>query len=103
MTNPLTVAFKRTGKPRLLLDCRHINQYLIQYKYKYEDINTALEMLDLGSYVFSYDLEGALFSYDLEGSYHHISIKSEHTQNLGFSITIDKVTRYFVFCVLPFG
>ena len=35
--------------------------------------------------------------------YHHISIKSEHTQNLGSSITIDKVTRYFVFCVLPFG
>ena len=41
VTNPLTVAFNRTGKPRLVLDCRHINQYLIQYKYKYEDINTA--------------------------------------------------------------
>ena len=94
VTNPLTVAFNRTGKPRLVLDCRHINQYLIQYKYKYEDINTALEMFDLGSY---------LFSYDLKGAYHHISIKSEHTQYLGFSITIDKVTRYFVFCVLPFG
>ena len=56
VTNPLTVAFNRTGKPRLVLDCRHINQYLIQYKYKYEDINTALEMFDLGSYLFSYDL-----------------------------------------------
>ena len=50
VTNPLTVAFNRTGKPRLLLDYRHINQYLIQYKY--EDINTALEMFDLGSYFF---------------------------------------------------
>ena len=31
VTNPLTVAFNRTGKPRLVLDCGHINQYLIQY------------------------------------------------------------------------
>ena len=29
VTNPLSVAFNRTGKPRLLLDCRHINHYLI--------------------------------------------------------------------------
>ena len=51
-------------------------------------------MFDLGSY---------LFSYDFKGAYHHISLKSEHTHYLGFSITFDKVTGYFVLCVLPFG
>ena len=34
VTNPLTVALNSTGKPMLVLDCRHINHYLIQYKYE---------------------------------------------------------------------
>ena len=68
VVNPLTVAFSKTGKERLVLDCRHINEFLIQYKFKYEDINVAMQMFEKGYY---------LFSYDLKGAYHHIMIKSE--------------------------
>ncbi|XP_052251470.1 uncharacterized protein LOC127858378 [Dreissena polymorpha] len=37
--NPLTVAYNRSGKPRLVLDCRHINPCLHLFKIKFDDIN----------------------------------------------------------------
>ena len=36
--NPLTVAYIMNGKPRLVLDCRHINEKLHKFKLKYEDM-----------------------------------------------------------------
>ena len=38
VVNPPTVAYSKSGKPRLVLDCRLINQYLHLFKFKYEDI-----------------------------------------------------------------
>ena len=55
VVNPLTVAYGKTDKPRLVLDCRHINQYLIQSKFKYQDVHTAKVMFDVGSFLFSFD------------------------------------------------
>ena len=63
--NPLTVAFNKSGKPRLVLDCRHINPHLHKYKFKYEDDKVAREMFDVGDFIFSYVLRYA---------YHHIDI-----------------------------
>ena len=37
IVNPLTVAFSKSSKPRLVLDCRHINTHLHKYRFKYED------------------------------------------------------------------
>lgn len=37
VVNPLSVAYNRNGKPRLVLDCRHINQYLHLFRIKFED------------------------------------------------------------------
>ncbi|VDI74252.1 Hypothetical predicted protein [Mytilus galloprovincialis] len=36
VVNPLTVAGNKS-KLRLVLDCRHINPHLYQFRYKYED------------------------------------------------------------------
>ena len=47
-----------------------------------------------------FDLDFYLFCFDLKGAYHHISLKSDQTIYVGFSITEGRVTRYFVF--LPF-
>ena len=85
--NPLTVAFNKSSKPRLVLDCRHINPHLFRYKFKYEDGNVARELLQKGDFIFSYDLKSA---------YHHITIFSEHQQYLGFSWRFDGVENYFV-------
>ncbi|VDI76235.1 Hypothetical predicted protein [Mytilus galloprovincialis] len=92
--NPLTVAFNRLQKPRLVLDCRHINSCIHQFKFKFEDASVARELFEKGDY---------LFRYDLKSAYHHIEIREEHKQYLGFSWIIDGVANYFVFNVLPFG
>ena len=57
--NPLTVAFSNSSKPRLVLDCRHINPHLHQYRFKYGDGKVAREMFDVGDFIFSYDLKSA--------------------------------------------
>lgn len=92
--NPMTVAYGKSGKPRLVLDCRHINQYLITYKLKYEDIHTALKMFDLNPY---------LFCFDLKSAYHHNSIKSDQITYLGIFVIDIGRTKYYVYCLLPFG
>ena len=35
VVNPWTVAYNRAVKPKLVLDCRHLNQFLAQYKFKF--------------------------------------------------------------------
>ena len=67
VVNPLTVAYNRKGKPRLVLAYRHINQFMHTFKYKYEDIKVAEYMFEPGSF---------LFTYDLKSTYHSICINS---------------------------
>ena len=42
--NPLTVV--EGDKPRLVLDLRHVNEYLIKQKFQYENLTTLSEMLE---------------------------------------------------------
>ena len=90
VVNPLTVADGRSGKKRLVLDCRHINMYLHKFKYRYEDANTAMNMFNVGDVGFNFDLTSA---------YHHIQMFSRHRKYLGFYWK----SKYYVFKVLPFG
>ncbi|VDI59227.1 Hypothetical predicted protein [Mytilus galloprovincialis] len=94
IVNPLTVAFNKSSKPRLVLDCRHINPHLFKYRFKYEDCKVARELFKENDFIFSYDLKSA---------YHHLEIFKEHQQYLGFSWLFDNTVKYFVFAVLPFG
>jgi len=90
VVNPLTVAYSKSGKPRLVLDCRHVNPNLFQFRFKYEDSNTARKIFEKGDFVFSYDLSSA---------YHHLSIFADHRTYLGFQWC----NKFYVFNVLPFG
>ena len=74
--NPLTVAFNKSSKPRLVLDCGDINPHLHKYRLKYEDGKVAREMFDVGDFIFSYYLKSA---------YHHIEIFEEHQQYFDFA------------------
>ena len=94
VVNPLTVAFNKSSKPRLVLDCRHINPHLFKFRFKYEDTKLAREIFH------QYDF---LYGYDLKSAYHHIEIVELHREYLGFAWEIDGANRYFVFNVLPFG
>ena len=94
VVNPLTVAYNRADKPRLVLDCRHINPFLHLFKVKFEDIKIAETIFERNSFVFTYDLKGA---------YHHIDIFAEHRTYLGFSLSENGVQKFYVFNSLPFG
>lgn len=94
VVNPLTVAKHRNGKPRLVLDCRHINPHFHKFKYMYEDASIAKEMLKKGDFIFTSALKSAC---------HHIEIFNEHRGFLGLSLEIDGKTHYYIVNVLPFG
>ncbi|XP_069104365.1 LOW QUALITY PROTEIN: uncharacterized protein [Argopecten irradians] len=94
VVNPLTVAYNRAGKARLVLDCRHINVFLHKFKFKYEDTVEARDMFNVGDF---------LYTFDLKSAYHHIEIYPDHRGFLGFEVDMGGTTRFFVFNVLPFG
>ena len=96
VVNPLTVATNKSGKKMLVLDCRHLNNCLAKFKYKYEDASVARHLFDKGT---------NLFCYDLRSAYHHICVFPPHRQYLGFRLEgkQGQITKYYVFCALPFG
>ena len=68
VVNLLTIAYNKVGKPRLVLDCRHINPHLHKFRFNYEDIKIAESMFEKGAY---------LFTFDLRGAYRHICIQEK--------------------------
>ena len=94
VTKPLTVSTNKSGKHRLVLDRRHLNECLAKFKFKYEDVSVARQLFEKGTY---------LFAWDLRSAYHHISVWGPHWAYLGFCVEEDQVAQYYVFCALPFG
>ena len=94
VVNPLSVSIQSSGKKRLILDLRHVNQFIWKQKFKCEDWRVLLSYVNKGDY---------LFSFDLKSGYHHIDIFPDHQTFLGFSWVFSGTVRYFCFSVLPFG
>ena len=93
--NPLSVSIQKSGKKRLILDLRHVNQFLYKTKFRCEDVSVAKEILNPGDF---------MFTFDLKSGYHHVEIFPEHRKYLSFAWTFSSgCTRYFQFSVLPFG
>lgn len=75
VVNPLLVATHGDGKKRLVLDLRHVNPRLYKQKFKCEDVDTAVLMLNPGDF---------LFTFDIKSAYHHVEIIEEYQKYLGF-------------------
>jgi hypothetical protein len=98
IVNPLSVSIQSSGKKRLIIDLRHVNKYIFKQKFKCEDVKTILQLLNKDYF---------LFNFNLKSAYHHV----EFLKNIGitykyltFAWDFDmSVTRYFQFCVIPFG
>ena len=88
VVNPLTVV--NGEKMRLVLDCRHINEHIAKFPFRYEEFRVAKDMIKLNDFVFSFDLRSA---------YHHIEINERFHEYLGFQWE----NKYYCFTVLPFG
>ena len=92
-SNPLTVSEK--GKLRLVLDLRHVNQYLKVKSFCYEDLKTLAELIERDDF---------FVRFDLKSGYHHVDIHPAHHKYLGFEwIFSNNCRRYFQFTVLVFG
>ena len=74
--NPLSVSTQSSGKRRLILDLRFVNQFILKQKVKFEDYKTALDLFQYGGYA---------CSFDLKSGYHHVDIFPSHQRFLGFS------------------
>ena len=84
----------RKGKKRLVINLRHLNQYLWKTSFKYEDLRTLMQILTPSDFV---------FTSDLKSGYHHLDIFPQHWQYLGFTWDMGSGNKYFTFTVLPFG
>ena len=97
VVNQLSVSVQASGKKRLILDLRHVNQYSQTQRVKYKDWKVALLYFQKGSY---------MISFDLKSGYHHIYlIHADYQQFLGFAWkwSDEPSFRVFTFTILPFG
>ena len=94
VVNPLSVAFNSSGKPRLILDLRFVNEHLLKEHIKFDDWRVFEQFVEPGGFV---------FKFDLRKGYHHIDILPEHQNFLGFSWKRNGKEHFYVFTVLPFG
>ena len=92
--SPLSVVENSSGKLRLVLNLRYLNQFLYAPHFKYEDLRVAALLFEKHEF---------LFKFDLKSGYHHVDINPEHQKYLGFQWVSDGVAGYYVFTVLPFG
>lgn len=88
--SPLLVVISRSGKKRLVINLRYVNQFLQKEKFKYEDMRTAMMLFEVGDY---------MFTFDLKSGYHHVDIHEQSQMFLGF----EWEGKHYVFTVLPFG
>ena len=94
MCNPLSVLSNSTGKLRLVLNLRYLNQFLHVSHFKYEGLRVAALIFEKNDY---------LIKFDLKSGYHHIDFHVEHQKYLGFQWDTITTINYHVFTVLPFG
>ena len=93
LVNPLHVVVQRL-KTRLILDCSTLNKFIVVPKIKYENQEVALQYFKKGIY---------MFSYDLKDGYHHILIRPDFRDYLGFKLIINGKMTYCRYVVGCFG
>ena len=94
VVNPLSVSINSSGKKRLILDLRYVNQYLVKQSHKLDDWKVMFQYVRRGSF---------LYTFDLSQAFHGVDICDHHQTFLGFAFVVDGRKRYFLFTVLPFG
>ena len=94
--NPMTVAFNRSGKPRLCIDMsRHVNLHTPKRPFRLIEMQRFASTVQQGDYQFGFDLKSA---------YHHLVYREESRPWVGFCIpTEDGIDRFYHFVAMMFG
>ena len=87
---PLKCVPKKRNKLRLVLDCRHLNNYIECPTFSQEGIDAVANQIET---------DDQLVSIDLKNGFHHVKIDSKYRKYLSFSWN----NKFYVWCVLPFG
>ena len=56
VVNPLTVVTGKNDKKRMVLDCRHLNENIAKFNFRYEDCRVAERLIQKNDYMISYDV-----------------------------------------------
>ena len=76
---PLGVAVhKRTGKLRLIFDCRHLNQYVKYEKFKMDQLSTVGRTIFAGA--------SHAYSVDISSAYYHVDLNEDAIPFFGFRV-----------------
>ena len=65
VVNPLTVSQHSSGKKRLILDLRVVNQHIWKQSVKYDDLKIALSYLQKGFHMIRFDITSAYHVLDI--------------------------------------
>ena len=79
-----------SGKPRIVIDLRFVNQYLRNDGVRYDSLKTLKNFIRPGDY---------MISMDLASGYHHLGIASDDCKFLGFELD----GEFYQCRALPFG
>ena len=94
VVNPLSVSVQSSGTLGLILDLRHVNNYIQKQNTKYKDRKTALIYFHKGYYMIYFDLKSG----------YHIHSHSQTFLGLAWKRPGDKTFTYYQFtvCSAPF-
>ena len=85
---------RSSGKQRLILDVRHVSAFVHKQKFKCEDLSVATQIFNKDYCLFNFDLKSVTIIESFPE--HRIYLACAWDFGTGKS-------RYFKFCVLPFG
>lgn len=88
--SPIKCVPKKNKTFRLICDLRHVNNYCVPPKFKYEDIDSVIQCVKPKDY---------MITTDLKDGFHHVPVHSDHRKYLGFKYR----NCYYQWTVLPFG
>ena len=71
---------QNSGKKRLILDLRYVNQHIFKDSIKFDDLKVMEQYLNPNDF---------MFKFDIKQGYHHINIFEPHQKFLGFSWQIE--------------
>lgn len=91
--NALSVA-ENGSKLRMVLDCSLLNEYILRYRFKLENVSSILPYLNQGSF---------MVKLDLKQGYYHVPMSLNSQKYLGFGWIFNEKTRFFCFSQMPFG
>ena len=94
VVSPLSVTSNSSGKKRLILDLRYVNDHVYKEYVSFDDWREFQNFVNPN---------GFIYKFDLRKGYHHVDIFHEHQDFLGFSWSMNNKRKFYMFTVLPFG